>query len=113
MPLRHLSPHRLRDTESGQSYAHSRAALMSATKNSQFEIEPERYELTAGPAYHFETDRRDFFKFLGAGLLVVMALKTTHAQESGSRSHASEENLPKDIAAWLHIGENGKVTVYT
>ena len=86
---------------------------MSATKNSQFEIEPERYELTAGPAYHFETDRRDFFKFLGAGLLVVMALKTTHAQESGSRGHATEQNLPKDIAAWLHIGENGKVTVYT
>jgi nicotinate dehydrogenase subunit B len=87
---------------------------MSATKNSQFEIEPERYELTAGPVYHFETDRRDFFKFLGAGLLVVMALKTTPAaQESGSRGRATEESLPKDIAAWLHIGENGKVAVYT
>jgi len=87
---------------------------MSAAKNSQFEIEPERYELTAGPAYHFETDRRDFFKLLGAGLLVVMALKSTAAaQESGSKGHATEQNLPKDIAAWLHIGENGKVTVYT
>jgi isoquinoline 1-oxidoreductase len=87
---------------------------MNATKNSQFEIEPERYELTAGPAYHFETGRRDFFKLLGAGLLVVMALKSTAAaQESGSKGHATEQNLPKDIAAWLHIGENGKVTVYT
>jgi isoquinoline 1-oxidoreductase len=87
---------------------------MSATKDLPFEIEPERYELRAGPAYHFETDRRDFFKFLGAGLLVVMALKATSAaQESGSRSHAAQQNLPKDIAAWLHIGENGKVTVYT
>jgi nicotinate dehydrogenase subunit B len=113
MPLRHLPPHRFRDSESGQSHAGSGTALMSTTKNLQFEIEPERYELTAGPAYHFETDRRDFFKFLGAGLLVVMALKTTHAQESGSRGQATEQNLPKDIAAWLHIGENGKVTVYT
>jgi nicotinate dehydrogenase subunit B len=87
---------------------------MSATKDSQFVMEPERYELHAGPAYHFETDRRDFFKFLGAGLLVVMALKSTAAaQESGSRDRASEDNLPKDIASWLHIGENGKVTVYT
>ncbi len=87
---------------------------MSATNNSQFQIEPERYELAAGPAYHFETDRRDFFKLLGAGLLVVMAIKTTAAaQESGAQGHASEQNLPKDIAAWLHIGENGKVTVYT
>ncbi len=87
---------------------------MSAPKNSQFQIEPERYELTAGPAYRFETDRRDFFKFLGAGLLVVMAMKATSAaQESGSRGHVTEQNLPTDIAAWLHIGENGKVTVYT
>jgi nicotinate dehydrogenase subunit B len=87
---------------------------MSATEDLRFEIEPERYELTAGPAYHFETDRRDFFKFLGAGLLVVMALKATSAaQESGSPGHAAQQNLPIDIAAWLHIGENGKVTVYT
>ena len=89
---------------------------MSATKNSQFQIqiEPERYELTASPAYQFETDRRDFFKLLGAGLLVVMAIKSSHgAQESGAKGHPTEQNLPKDIAAWLHIGENGKVTVYT
>jgi nicotinate dehydrogenase subunit B len=87
---------------------------MSATNNSQFQIEPERYELAAGPAYYFKTDRRDFFKLLGAGLLVVMAIKTTAAaQESGAKGHATEQNLPKDIAAWLHIGENGKVTVYT
>jgi CO/xanthine dehydrogenase Mo-binding subunit len=87
---------------------------MNATDNPQFQIEPERYELTADAAYRFETDRREFFKFLGAGLLVVMAVKTTHAtQESGHGGRPSEQNLPKDIGAWLHIGENGKVTVYT
>jgi hypothetical protein len=34
-------------------------------------IEPERYELVAGPAYHFDLERRDFFKALGGGILIV------------------------------------------
>jgi CO/xanthine dehydrogenase Mo-binding subunit len=87
---------------------------MSEATNSHVQIEPERYELTAGPAYHFETGRRDFFKLLGAGLLVVLVMKNAHAaQESGGRGRSGQQSLPKDIAAWLHIGENGIVTVYT
>jgi hypothetical protein len=46
--------------------------------------EPERYELTAAAPYHFDLDRREFFRFLGAGLLVVSVLKpAVVAQESG------------------------------
>jgi nicotinate dehydrogenase subunit B len=75
-------------------------------------LEPERYELTAAPAYRFAIDRRDFFRFLGAGIVVVCVLKEANiAQESG-RSHRSED-LPKEIGAWMHIGEDGAVTVYT
>jgi nicotinate dehydrogenase subunit B len=76
-------------------------------------LEPERYELRGGPPYRFEVDRREFFKFMGAGILVVCAIKGVHAQESGSGKRASSEELPRDIRAWLHIGENGIVTVYT
>jgi nicotinate dehydrogenase subunit B len=78
----------------------------------QIPLEPERYELNAPPAYRFEVDRREFFKLLGAGMLVIGVLKKAHAfQESGrGKSGAS---LPTDIGAWLHIGENGVVTVYT
>jgi nicotinate dehydrogenase subunit B len=76
------------------------------------ELEPERYELTAPPAYRFEVDRRDFFKFLGAGILVVCALKEPGAaQESGTRARG--EALPTDISAWMHLGEDGRVTAYT
>jgi nicotinate dehydrogenase subunit B len=76
------------------------------------ELEPERYELTAPPAYRFEVDRRDFFKFLGAGILVVCALKEpSAAQESGTRARG--EALPTDISAWMHLGEDGRVTAYT
>ena len=77
-------------------------------------LEPERYELKAGPAYRFEVDRRDFFKFLGAGILVVCVLKdVSSAQESGRGGRAPDEALPKEIGAWMHIGEDGGVTVYT
>jgi len=76
-------------------------------------LEPERYELSAPAMYHFAVDRRDFFKFLGAGVLIVCVLKDIHAQESGGDKRGQVESLPKDIAAWLHIGEDGSVTVYT
>jgi nicotinate dehydrogenase subunit B len=74
-------------------------------------LEPERYELSAPPTYHFDVDRRQFFKFLGAGILVICALKGVRGQESGSGKRGSE--LPQDIGGWLHIGESGMVTVYT
>jgi isoquinoline 1-oxidoreductase len=76
-------------------------------------FEPERYELTAAAPYHFDLDRREFFKFLGAGVLVVSVLKPALvAQESGGARRRGD-SLPKEIEAWLHIGENARVTVYT
>jgi nicotinate dehydrogenase subunit B len=77
-------------------------------------IEPERYELTSPPAWMFASDRRSFFKFLGAGLFVVCAASKTIAfQESGAARRNSEDSLPKEIDAWLHIGEKGDITVFT
>ena len=77
-------------------------------------LEPERYELTAQAPYRFDLDRREFFKFVGAGVVVFSALKTAAvAQESGGARGRRDESLPKEIDAWLHIGESGNVTVYT
>src|SRR5216684_2664196 len=76
--------------------------------------EPERYELTSEPVYRFDLDRRVFFKFLGAGVLVVSILKpTAWSQESGRTRAGKGDALPREIDAWLHIGENDRVTVYT
>lgn len=87
---------------------------MTSKVSSQIFIEPERYELKAVPVYRFDLDRRDFFKFLGAGLLVVSTLKhVAAAQESGGARRRGDDSLPKEIDAWLHIGEDGAVTVYT
>src|SRR5205823_11522302 len=76
------------------------------------QVEPERYEFAAPPSYIFELDRREFFKLLGAGVLVVSAMRQSSAQESG-RGGERGESLPQEIDAWLHIGEKGRVTVYT
>lgn len=77
-------------------------------------LEPERYELHSPLSTIFETDRRDFFKFLGAGIFVACATtKTAAFQESGGTRRNSEDNLPNEIDAWLHIGENGEITVFT
>jgi nicotinate dehydrogenase subunit B len=86
---------------------------MSENTHAQVPLEPERYELTAAAPYRFDLDRREFFKFLGAGVLVVSVLKpAVVAQESGG-ARQRRGDLPKEIDAWLHIGENGEVTVYT
>jgi isoquinoline 1-oxidoreductase len=87
---------------------------MSAKTNIGVPLEPERYELRAAAPYRFDLDRRDFFKFLGAGVVVVSVLKPALvAQESGGGRQRRGESLPSQIDAWLHIGENGRVTVYT
>jgi CO/xanthine dehydrogenase Mo-binding subunit len=87
---------------------------VSDAPQTQVSLEPERYELREASQYRFDVGRRDFFKFLGAGVLVISALNpVTLAQESGGARRRSGESLPKEIDAWLHIGGDGKVTVYT
>lgn len=87
---------------------------MSEKPHSQSQLEPERYELRAAAPYRFDLDRREFFGFLGAGVVVVSILKPAMiAQESGGGRQRRGESLPQEIDAWLHIGENGKVTAYT
>lgn len=87
---------------------------MSDHLHSDAPPEPERYELAAQPLYWFEVDRRHFFKFLGAGIFVVCGLDgMSPGQESGGGRRGGGDALPKELGAWLHIGEDGVITVYT
>ena len=74
-------------------------------------IEPERYELGESRRYSFNLDRRDFMRVVGGGLVVVATVPRLAAQESGRGIQGRGE--PADLAAWLHIDERGRVTVYT
>lgn len=77
----------------------------------------DRFELLAGPAYEFTASRRDFLKTLGAGIVFIVAGGEALAQgkqspgESG-RSRASARP-PSDVDAWIHIEEDGGVSVFT
>jgi len=64
-----------------------------------------------GRLHWFDVDRRAFLKVLGGGMLVCLAAPRAAAQESG-RARGGRE-LPKDLGAWLHIAEDGRVTVFT
>ncbi len=74
-------------------------------------IEPERYELREARRYSFDLDRRDFLRVFGGGLVIVATLPRVLAQESGRGAQA--RGASADLAAWLHIDEQGRVTVYT
>jgi nicotinate dehydrogenase subunit B len=57
--------------------------------------------------------RRDFLTALGGGIVVLCVIdEPADAQESGRRSHSGDAR-PAEISAWLHIGEDGGVTVFT
>ena len=77
-----------------------------------FGLEPERFEFRALPMHQFALGRRDFFKVFGAGLAIFAVAKEVSAMQEtapGPRGFHNEE-LPKQIGAWLHIGEDGAVT---
>jgi isoquinoline 1-oxidoreductase len=79
----------------------------------KFILEPERYELHSSALHHFNLQRRDFFKIMGAGIAIfTVAAKSLPAQESGRRQ-SHDQDQPKDISSWLHINDDGIVTVFT
>jgi isoquinoline 1-oxidoreductase len=49
-------------------------------------------------------DRRQFFQALGGGLAIAIAREEAPAQR---------QSLPQEIDAWLHIGQDGAITVST
>jgi isoquinoline 1-oxidoreductase len=79
-------------------------------------IEAERYELFERPGYNFQFDRRDFIKAFGAGILFIVPLSRALAQQRGqgeSGRTGANNQLPNDIGAWIHIDEDGGITVLT
>jgi CO/xanthine dehydrogenase Mo-binding subunit len=72
-----------------------------------------QHEVSGAKPYRFGLERRDFFKLMGCGLVVGLAVRRATAQESGARTGINREPMSDDIAPWIHIAETGNVTVYT
>jgi isoquinoline 1-oxidoreductase len=91
---------------------------MSERLSFEPDLEPERYELHEALAHRFDLRRRDFFKLVGGGLVVLLLADKPPggalAQEAGRRGRrGGGRGAPQEISAWLHVGEDGQVTVYT
>ena len=86
---------------------------MSRRADVDVDIDFELAQHEAPSLHWFDVDRRRFLRVLGGGLLVCLAApdRAALSQESGRARDAHE--LPKDLAAWLHIDKNGRVTVFT
>ena len=60
--------------------------------------------------------RRDLFRLLGAGVLILVTLPdvaTAQESVSGGGRRRGGTGAPQNIGAWLHIDANSVVTVYT
>lgn len=89
---------------------------MSQTPISDIYLEPERYELHSDGSPHCsKMARRQFFKVLGGGIVVLFTATSALAQrrQGGRGNRRAGGETPSELSAWLHVGEEGTVTVYT
>ena len=73
-----------------------------------FPFEQEPAEFLHDAAFE-ELSRREFFAVAGSGIVVALLAANLQAQ----RPRGFGGDLPKEIGAWLHISDEGAVTVYT
>src|SRR5262245_62821883 len=78
--------------------------------------EPERYELREAAAWDW--DRREFFRIVGGGLVIALLVgdqigAQQPPQGKGRGGGLGGGNRPREIGAWLHIGEDSAVTVFS
>jgi nicotinate dehydrogenase subunit B len=77
-------------------------------------IEPERYEFFEAPRYEFAFERRDFLKVMGGGIAVFLLIGDVLAQEEPEEGRFRRGGgTPQGLGGWLHIGDDGRVAVYS
>lgn len=78
---------------------------MTMTPPEEPGVELERFELAELPRYSFSLDRRAFLQASGVGLIVALVTRPVRG--------AQDRSAPNDVSAWLHLAEDGRVTVFT
>src|SRR5262245_1396500 len=79
---------------------------------SRHPFEPATDELPSKPSYHFTLDRRKFFKLSGGGLVVAFVLHDLISL-GNNRISSPDESEPTGVDAWIHIGEDGTINIFT
>src|SRR5678815_5176392 len=85
---------------------------MENQDHSRHPFEPATNELPSKPRYRFTLDRRKFFKLSGGGLVVAFVLHDLISPGHNNFSPA-DKSQTDDVDAWIHIGEDGTVSVFT
>jgi nicotinate dehydrogenase subunit B len=80
---------------------------------SRHPFEPKETELPSKPNYHFQLDRRKFFQISGGGLIVAFVIKDLVSFKSKTLPPDLSTVAAADVDAWIHIGKDGMVNVYT
>ena len=86
---------------------------MENSDYSSHPFEPTPKELPPKKVFHFALDRRKFFKLTGGGLVVAFVLRDLISFDERNASPGTATVPPNDVDAWIHIGEDGAVSVYT
>ena len=76
-------------------------------------IEDQQHDSIRRLARVFDLERRDFLKLLGGGVLVGLSASSPAQEFGGAHRQNSEDNIPDSLAAWIHIAEDGAITVNT
>ncbi len=76
-------------------------------------FEPMQDELPQTADHHFAIDRRKFLKLTGGGLVVAVVLQDMFSFAGDTLPCESSSVPVNQVGAWIHIGEEGTVTVYT
>src|SRR6185503_11879500 len=76
-------------------------------------FEPTKDELPPEPSHRFTLDRRKFLTLSGGGLLVAFVVQDMFSISGETLSPGSSPAAGIGVGAWIHIGEDGMVTVYT
>ena len=87
--------------------------MMENSDHLSHPFEPTTDELPPLPSFQFALDRRKFLQLSGGGLIVAFVLKDIFSTSDKTISAETPEASVGEVAAWIHIGEDGKVTVYT
>ena len=82
---------------------------MNAPTFDDLTIDPERYE----SFFDAERTRRDFFRIAGAGIVVALLFDEAAAQPPRPGGRQGGGAGPREIGAWIHVGEDSGITVYT
>ena len=76
-------------------------------------FEPTHDELPPERESHFALDRRQFLKVTGGGLVVAFVLQDLFSFGSNAVTNESSSVPVNEVGAWIHIAEDGSVTVFT